>query len=101
MTLREKQSLFVALVARLITHAYALGYEVTFGCARCHLPGHHAPWSLHYKGLAIDLNLFKGGKWLTDGSGHDVLHEYWTSIGGSKPIPGDLNHFSLEHEGIR
>jgi hypothetical protein len=56
---------------------------------------------LHYIGLAIDLNIFKNGKYLTDGTGHDVLHDVWDSLGGAARIPGDLNHYSLEHSGRR
>jgi hypothetical protein len=101
MTLREKQSKFVVMLALLIRRANALGYELTLGCGRCHLPGHHMEGSLHYLGLAQDLNLFKDGVWLKDGTGHDVLHQYWSSIGGAEMIPGDSNHYSLEHLGRR
>ena len=101
MTLREKQSKFVVMLALLIRRANALGYELTLGCGRCQLPGHHMKNSLHYSGLAQDLNLFKDGVWLKDGTGHDVLHDYWEALGGAKMIPGDANHYSLEHEGRR
>jgi len=101
MTLRQKQSRFALMVSCLIKHAYLLGYEITFGCARCVQDGHHRHNSLHYIGLAIDLNLFKNGKYLIDGSGHDVLHAYWKTIGGADMIPGDSNHYSLEHNGVR
>lgn len=33
--------------------------------------------------------------------GHDILHKFWSSIGGADPIPGDLNHYSLEYRGMR
>jgi hypothetical protein len=101
MTLRQKQSLFVQMVATLIKRAHALGYDLTFACARCAKEGHHRPNSLHYIGLAIDLNIFKNGVYLTDGTGHDVLHDVWDSLGGAARIPGDLNHYSLEHNGRR
>lgn len=99
MTLRQKQSKFVRMVADLIQYAYSQGYEMTFGDAYA-TTGHMAN-SLHYERLAIDLNLFKDGKWLADGTGHDVLHDYWDSIGGAKRIPNDPNHYSLEHNGRR
>jgi len=61
-TLREKQSRFALMVARLLLKSAALGYEVTLGDAyrdeRCPY-GHQR--SLHKKRLAIDLNLFKDG----------------------------------------
>ena len=102
MTLREKQSKFAQMVARLLITAAARGYDVTFGDAyrdpRCPYGSKN---SLHKKRLAIDLNLFKNGKWLTDGSGHDELHDLWDKWGGAERIKGDLNHYSLEHEGRR
>lgn len=102
MTLREKQSEFMRMVARLINHGNRLGYEFTGGDlyrdSRC-LYGHKN--SLHRVRLAIDLNLFKDGVFLADGTGHDQLHDFWDSIGGAPRIPHDLNHYSLEHEGMR
>ena len=99
MTLRQKQSNFVSMVSDLIRYAYANGYEMTFGDA--YATSGHMDNSNHYLRLAIDLNLFKDGKWLSDGTGHDFLHDYWDSIGGAKRIPNDLNHYSLEHNGRR
>jgi hypothetical protein len=101
MTLREKRCLFSAMLARLIKYAFEAGYEVAVECVRCHLDGHHRKNSLHYLGLAADLNLYKNGVYLRDGSGHDVLHEAWESWGGAKMIPGDANHYSLEHNNMR
>jgi len=102
-TLREKQSRFVAMVAALINYAYSNGYELTFGDAyrdpRCNY-GHAN--SLHRMRLAVDLNLFKGGKYLADTEAHKPLGEYWESIGGSWGGRfHDGNHYSLEHQGIR
>ena len=102
MTLREKQSKFAQMVAKLIMTARYRGYEVTLGDAyrdpRC---PYGSEVSLHKLRLAIDLNLFKDGKYLADGSGHDELHDLWDSWGGAKRIKNDLNHYSLEHEGRR
>ena len=100
MTLRQKQSLFVFMVSDLIKFAYSKGYELTFGDARAK-DGHMAG-SLHYIGLAIDLNLFKNGKYLTSTESHRPLGEYWEMIGGSWGGRfNDGNHYSLEHEGVR
>jgi len=97
MTLRQKQSKFALMVAKLIQYAYGLGYEVTLGDA--YATSGHKKDSNHYIRLAIDLNLFKDGKFLTDGSGHNHLHDYWDDIGGAPRILHDMNHYSLEHEG--
>ena len=98
-TLRQKQSRFVLMVARLIEHADSLGYSMTFGHAwRSPACTVGSEVSLHRDRLAVDLNLFKDGVWLKDGSGHDELHVFWSSIGGAERIQNDLNHYSLEHE---
>lgn len=98
MTLRKKQSKFVRDVADLIIFAYDNGYELTFGDA--YAKSGHMPGSLHYIRLAIDLNLFKDGKYLTDTELFKPLGEYWESIGNTWGGRfNDGNHFSVEHEG--
>lgn len=101
MSLREKQSKFVWMIADLIIFAQENGYELTFGDAyrdpRC--PYGH-PKSLHKMRLAVDFNLFKDGKWLKNTEDHKPLGEYWESIGGTWGGRfSDGNHYSLEHEG--
>jgi hypothetical protein len=101
MSLRQKQSKFALMVAELIQYAYEQGYEITLGhayrCSDCSV-GHKK--SLHKKRLAIDLNLFKDGAYLTDGTGHYELHFKWSQMGGSPPIANDLNHYSIAHDGM-
>ena len=100
MTLREKQSRFVWMVSRLIRYAYNLGYELTFGDAWA--SDGHKPNSNHYIRLAIDLNLFRDGRYLDRTEDHRPLGEYWEAIGGSWGGRfGDGNHYSLEHDGRR
>lgn len=97
MTLREKQSRFVFLVAKFILFAYLEGYELTFGDAWAKTG--HKPKSFHYNRLAIDFNLFKNGEFLTDTVSHKPLGEYWKSLdplcswGGDFSDP-DGNHYS-------
>ena len=58
--------------------------------------------SLHGLGLAIDLNLFKDGKYLSDTESHRPLGEYWESLGDDCCWGGrfsDGNHYSIAHEG--
>jgi hypothetical protein len=95
MSLRNEQSEFVRCVGKLIAFAYANGYELTFGDTypfRKHRKG-----SYHNRGLAIDLNLFKNGVYLTRTEDHIVLGEYWKSLhprccwGGKW---NDGNHYS-------
>lgn len=112
MTLREKQSLFVKLVAKLIDYAYSNGMELTFGeCWRTPEQakrnadnGTGVLNSLHTQRLAIDLNLFVSGVFIDSSAGHARLGAYWKSLhplcrwGGDFRKP-DGNHYSLEHEG--
>ena len=81
MTLRKQQSEFVEAVGRLIHQAYELGYELTFGDT--YPFRQHSENSFHKKGLAIDLNLFKDGEFLTKTEDHQRLGEYWEALGGT------------------
>lgn len=111
MTLRQKQSKFARMVADLILKAYELGYEVTLGDAfrdpRLHgevgvKKGYGHSKSAHKQRLAIDLNLFKDGKFLGSTEAHKPLGEWWEAQGGAWGGRfNDGNHYSLEHEGIK
>lgn len=113
MTLREKQSLFATLAAKLILRANQTGYAVTFGetyrspeeAARLAAEGRGIKTSLHTQRLAIDLNLFKEGTYLTTSDAHRPLGEWWEALstpdyqccwGGRF---GDGNHYSIAHGG--
>ena len=57
----------------------------------------HKKSSSHYLKLAIDLNIFKDGVWLTETEDHRPLGEYWKTLGGT--WGGDFrdpdgNHYS-------
>ena len=96
MTLGQKQRKFTLMVANLIEYAYEQGYELTFGDAYRdpRVTYGHAN-SLHRSRLACDFNLFIDGEYITDGAGHDILHDFWDGTGGSKRIDNDMNHYSL------
>ena len=102
MKLREKQSIFARKIAVLKLVAVEMGYETTEGdyYRDPRVPYGHE-MSLHKFRLAADLNIFKNGKWLTDGTGHDELHDIWDKMGGALRIDKDLNHYSLAHYGMR
>ena len=94
MTLRQQQSKFASMVASLIQFAYKQGYEITFGDAWAH--DGHRKGSFHYKRLAIDLNLFLNGRYLSSTESHRTLGEFWESIGGSWGGRWkDGNHYSF------
>lgn len=103
MSLRTKQSQFLHMTQLLIAYAHMLGYELTYGDAKrpddC---TYGRPQSLHKKRLALDLNLFKDGVYLSSTEDHVQLGEFWEFIGGSWGGRfNDGNHYSLEHEGLR
>lgn len=108
-SLGQKQREFLPMVARLIEFAYANGYELTVGDGyrdpRLHGAlgvkiGYGAANSCHKIRLAIDLNLFCDGKYLTATEDYRVLGEFWETIGGTWGGRfSDGNHFSIEHEG--
>lgn len=81
MSLREGQSAFARKLPLLILYAYELGYEVTLGDAFAH--DGHVDGSYHYKRLAIDINLFRHGTYLSETEDHRPLGEFWESIGGT------------------
>lgn len=114
MTLRQQQSEFVRLVAKLIEFAYANGMELTFGeCWRTPeqaalnaKKGTGISSSLHTERLAIDINLFVGGVFIDSSEGHRRLGEHWKSLhprcrwGGDFRKP-DGNHYSYSPDGVR
>jgi hypothetical protein len=124
MTLREKQSIFALNISKLIIKAYELGYEITLGEAYrtesqqyLYFEGYklmkigsdlklaqtrrksRTMNSKHRKKLALDINLFKNGKYLTDKESFKPLAEYWKSL-HPKNTCGyfwnwDLGHFQM------
>lgn len=114
LTLGEKQKEFAQNVASLIQELYLEGYDVTFGEAwrpewvaeEYARQGKGIVNSLHTLRLAIDLNLFKDGKYLTDSSEYKKAGEIWKGLhplnrwGGDFKKP-DGNHFSMEHNGVQ
>lgn len=97
MGLRKKQSRFAVMVALLILFAYIKGYEVTFGDAwALENEGRpHKKDSFHFCRLAIDLNLFKDGDYLTKTSDHAPLGKFWKVLGGT--WGGDFAHPDGNH----
>lgn len=102
--------MFVRLVGVLIEWAYVHGYEMTFGeayrtpeqAALNAKSGKGIAKSLHTDRLAIDLNLFRDGVYLTNSEAHRPLGEFWESLdplctwGGRF---GDGNHYSITYNG--
>jgi hypothetical protein len=112
----DLQMAFAAAVARLIVKVPELGYDgVTLGEA-WRTP-QQAAWnaahgagiehSLHIERLAIDLNFFKDGQLVTDGSQLADAGAWWKSQGPAFRWGGDFehlpdgNHFSITPDGLR
>jgi hypothetical protein len=112
MTLGEKQRVFSQLAARLILEMAAQGYEVAIAYAyrdqttqdRLVAEGSGSRRSLHPLKLAIDLDLFKDGVYLTRSEDHARFGAWWKQQhplcrwGGDFPKP-DGNHYSVTHGG--
>lgn len=103
MTLRSKQEEFSIALAKLLLHADKLGIGVSIGDVyrdpRVHgvvgeKKGYGHAKSCHKLKLAADLNLL-------DAADHGRLHDFWDDLGGSQRIPGDMNHYSFEWQGMR
>lgn len=85
MTLRQKQSVFALTSCRLMIYMNENGYEFTYGEAyrspeeakRLAKLGIGIENSLHIKKLAIDLNLFKDGKFLSSTDSHRFFGDWW------------------------
>ena len=112
MTLGQKQRVFAGLVGKLLVYIYSRGYEVSLDWA--YRPPEVAKYyaslgvgirsSLHTSHLAVDLNLFKDGNYLTDTNDYLQFGEWWEKQnalcrwGGRF---GDGDHFSMTHNGVK
>lgn len=125
MSLRKKQSIFALNVAKLIIKAYELGYEITLGevlrtkdqqtlyfegytlmkigsdlkLAKTS-PKSKTMNSKHLLKCAVDINLFKDGKYLTDKESFKPLAEFWKSLNPKNDCgyywSFDANHFEMK-----
>lgn len=117
LSLDEKQLLFPNLLIRLLQEAHKQGFGVKMG--ETHRTPEQAAWnakkgvgvknSLHCLHLAVDLLLFRDGKWLTKSEDYEGLGKFWEKLsspdmecawGGRFKKP-DGGHFSISHNGIK
>lgn len=110
------QEEFSQSVAKLIVKAAELGYGVTLGdayrspeqAAANAAAGTGVARSLHTDRLAIDINLFKDGIYITDDTGHKDLGAWWKTLGDHYKWGGNIvhpradpNHYSMSPDGLR
>lgn len=105
--------MFTRCVASLIGWATSRSYALTFGEA-WRAPetallyakdGRGISNSLHIERLAVDLNAFKDGRYLSRSEDYAELGAYWESLSNEEITChwggrfGDGNHFSIGHAG--
>jgi hypothetical protein len=96
MPLNPQQFKFTQMVSLLIQYAYFLGYTINLGDAWSKsVYGAHSRNSKHFDRLAIDINLFEDGEYLTGTAAHEPLGKFWKLLGGS--WGGDFKHKDGNH----
>lgn len=121
MGIRKMQSIFTTNISLLIKFARSEGLEVTFGDAyrdpllakinsgkydlinratgdRITLARRGAENSLHRRRLALDLNLFKNGIYLSTTEAHRAMGRFWESLNVLNRWGGrfdDGNHYEM------
>ena len=113
MSLGTEQRAFTRDVAKLISWAYSHGYELSLGDgyrdprvfgAVGETKGYGHPKSNHKRRLAVDLNLFKDGSYLSATKDHEPLGTYWETLHPHNRWGGrynDGNHYERCHTGWR
>lgn len=113
MRLGEAQELFMRQLPRLIDKAHEMGFEIRggdlFRDPRSHGKmgtriAYGNAFSCHKLKLAIDLNLFKDGKYLSKTEDHRPLGEWWEKQHPMNCWGGrfeDGNHYSMTWEGVK
>jgi hypothetical protein len=113
MGLRHKQTEFAFLIAEHILWLREQGYEVTLGDAYRDRRSHGEwgtriaygnPFSNHKRRLALDINLFRDGKFLSRTKDHEFSGTHWESLHLNNRWGGrynDGNHYEYVPEGWR
>ena len=113
MKLGQAQEKFMRLLPRLIDKAHEMGYEIRggdlFRDPRVHgylgkKAAYGNAFSCHKLKLAIDLNLFRDGVYLSETEDHRELGEWWEAQDDMCCWGGrfnDGNHYSLTWQGIK
>ena len=103
--LGAKRKLFTKCVCKLLQVMLEAGYEPMIGKDGMK----HMANSLHFDGLAVDIDLTKNGVYLDKTSDHEVFGRYWEGLdadcywGGNglkqDGLKNDGNHYSVTYLG--
>lgn len=96
--LGDKRKLFTKCLWKLLGKMIEDGYEPMHGKDGLK----HMANSLHYEGLAIDIDLTKDGQYLGSTDDHKVFGEFWESLDPQCTWGGrfkDGNHYSVTYQG--
>lgn len=105
MDLFTKQTIFSHNVAHLLEYLFKEGYQTTLGEAwrtpeQAQWDAQHGTGiinSLHCQRLAIDLNIFKDGKYLNDFKSYEPIGIYWESLDKDNRWGGRFKRVDLDH----
>lgn len=106
MKLRELQEIFAFNITNLIKQIYGQGFTCTLGeawrppeMAKIYeREGKGIFHSLHCDRLALDINLFKDGKYLSESSAHKPFGDIWEGMHENNRWGGrykDGNHYEM------
>ena len=90
----DKRRLFTWALAKLLEKMLDSGYGPMLGKDGLK----HMANSLHFDGLAADIDLTKDGFYLSDGKDHAQFGEYWKTLNKDCTWGGDFgdpNHYSV------
>ena len=103
--LGDKRKLFTKCVCKLLQVMLEAGYEPMLGKDGLK----HMANSLHFDGLAVDIDLTKNGVYLDKTSDHEVFGHFWEGLdadcfwGGNglkqDGLKSDGNHYSVTYLG--
>ena len=99
MSLGSEQERFGYMLGKLLVWSNEHGHKTRVGDVFAKTG--HKEGSNHYLKLAADILVYRPGEAEQDMNAHKEMHDFWDSIGGAPRIDKDLNHYSVEHNGVR
>jgi len=94
----NKRAKFTVFLSKLIDKMLVKGFTPLIGKDGLK----HMKNSLHYEGLAVDIDLFKNGVYLDKTEDHKQFGEFWEGLDKDCSWGGrfcDGNHYSIQYGG--